>query len=384
MSEVDKADSASVEQTVRQTLNEDPAPVPPVVVTKPSVTSQETSEALPGSWPNEDESISQVNSLAVEAEESDGASAHSNHVNDQILSHFRELEREKQAAATKVLGLDEYDSNETSHLAPTDLYQGQGPMIINHTELTPIMESSPRESLASEPASPIASPRLVSMKSRSSDERSPPGTRQSSHSGKGAGSTGSIVLSTDGANERARSSSLTSQAERLRSKFMNRNGKSSPDKELTVDTVAADPAKIERRMKFESLIRSGETMKLSLTPTTLRTIEVPPFSIPTDDSLIISLENMSNANIVPFLPESVNKLRRTRHANCLIFSVPPVRNLSSVVLLTNDVVHCQRTNSIPLLPNKPSEVCLQLLSFGMERQSKNHLSRHPSSCLDHR
>lgn len=384
MSEAETADSASVEQTVRQILNEDPALVPPVVVVKPDVTSEEDTEALPGSWPREDESISQVNGLAVEADESDGASAHSNHVNDQIVSHFRELEKEKQAAAVQGLGLGDYDSNEMSHVAPTDIYLGQGPMIINHTELTPIMESSPRESMVSEPASPIASPRLVSMKSRSSDERSPPGTRHSSHSGKGAGSTSSPALSMDGANERARSSSLTSQAERLRSKFMNRSGKSSPDKDLTVDTVAADPAKMERRMKFESLIRSGETMKLTLTPTTLRTIEVPPLSIPTDNSLIMSLENMSNVKIVPFLPESVNKLRRTRHANCLIFSVPPVRNHSLVVLLTNDVVRCQQTSSKRLLPNKPSEACRQLLSFGMERKSKNRLSRRPSSCLDHR
>ena len=256
-------------------------------------------------------------------------------------------------------------------------------MIINHTELTPIMESSPRESMASEPASPIASLRLVSIKSRSSDERSPPGTRHSSHSGKGAGPPGSPAMSLDGATERARSSSLTSQAERLRSKFMNRNGKASPDKELTVDTVAADPAKMERRMKFESLIRSGETMKLTLTPTTLRTIEVPPFSIPANSSLILLLESMPNASNAPFLLESDNKLRRTRHANCLTFSVPPVRSHSLVVLLTNDVVRCQQTSSKRLLPNKLFEVCRQLLSFGMESKSRNRLSRRPNSYLDH-
>jgi hypothetical protein len=212
----------------------------------------------------------------VETDESDAASAHSNHVNDRIVSHFRELEKEKQAAAAIGLGLGEYGTHEMSHITSTELYQGQGPMIINHTELTPIIESSPRESMASDSASPVASPRLVSVKSRSSDERSPPSTRHSNHSGKGAGSPGSPAMSTHSATERARSSSLTSQAERLRSKFMNRNGKSSPDKDLTVDTVAADPAKMERRMKFESLIRSGETMKLTLTPTTLRTIEVRP------------------------------------------------------------------------------------------------------------
>lgn len=273
MSESGKAEPTPTRTYIPSGPTEEATPTPPLVIVKPAVSSDEESDVLPGSWPKEEGSVSQVDTLAVEPVVSDAASAHSNHVVDKIVDHFRELEREKQTAAAIGLGLGEYGSNHISEVSPTELYQGQGPMIINHTELTPIMESSPRESMASE----SASPRLVSVKSRSSEDRSPPSTRHSSHSAKGVGSPGSSVMSTHSAAERARSSSLTSQAERLRSKFMHRNGKVSPDKDLTVDTVAADPAKMERRLKFESLIRSGETMKLTLTPNTLRTIEVPPF-----------------------------------------------------------------------------------------------------------
>ena len=274
MSEHGREEPMSTEHNVRSVQTDEAPPNAPLVIVKPADTSDEESEVIPGSWPVEGEPVSQINTLAVEADESDAASAHSNHVNDKIVNQFRELE-EKQAAAAIGLGLGECGTHEMSHLTETELYPEQGPMIINHTELTPIIETSPRESMASESASPATSPRLVSVKSRTSDERSPPSTRHSNHSGKGVGSPAMSIHST---NERARSSSLTSQAERLRNKFIHRNGKSSPDKELTVDTEVADPAKMERRMKFESLIRSGETMKLSLTPTTLRTIEVHLFS----------------------------------------------------------------------------------------------------------
>ena len=359
MSESGRMEPKTAQTIVRTVPTEDPAPTPPLVIVKPAVSSDEESDVLPGSWPKEEEALSQVNSLAVEADVSDAASAHSNHVNDRIVDHFRELEKEKQTAAAIGLGLGEYGNNEMSHVTPTELYQGQGPMIINHTELTPILESSPRESMASE----SASPRLVSVKSRSSEDRSPPSTRHSGHSAKGVGSP---VMSIHSTGDRARSSSLTSQAERLRSKFMHRNGKMSPDKDLTVDTVAADPAKMERQMKFESLIRSGETMKLTLTPTTLRTIEALSISELSHCRPIILPGNMLREKIVLYLKKSANKLRRIRHASCLIFSVPPVRNPSSEALLTNDVVHYRPTSSKRPLP-KPYEACRLLLLFGMER-----------------
>lgn len=243
---------------------------PTVMVFKSSLASDEDSEVLPGTWPKEEDSkpeepLSQVNHLAVEAEESDAASIVSNHVNDKIASQFAELEKEKHEAAMIGLGL-----SEIGEISQTSSVLEQGPMIINHTELTPIIESSPRESMNSEFAHPVSNDvgNSGSRKSGSSDEMqntSPPPTRHSYKSSKG-----SPAVSTH-SGDRARSSSLTSQADRLRSKFM--RGKAASE-DLTVDTASTDPAEVERRIKFEQLIRSGETMKLTLTPDSLRSIEV--------------------------------------------------------------------------------------------------------------
>lgn len=214
----------------------------------------EEEELLPGSWPKDGVPIS--NNLAVPHEESDASSTRSNHVNDRIARQMKELERQHRPAPVG-LGL----SQSTISNPP------QNASYVVHPELTPILESSPRDSMNVEADSDfVISPRLQSSRTRNSDERSPPPTRHSNHSAK---IPMSPTFSTH--SDKCRTSSLTSQAERLRSKFLNRGGANG---ELTVDTVAADPTKMDRRMKFEHLIRSGETMKMTLTPTSLRSIEV--------------------------------------------------------------------------------------------------------------
>lgn len=230
--------------------------------TPPGTEAEE--DSLPGSWPKQGKpttATTPTNTLAPPQVDSDADSIISNHVNDQIARQMRELDREQKVAATVGLGLQS--------VPPAT---PQAPIYVNHTELTPIMEMSPRESMISETVEPVISSRVQSSKGRSSDEHkdvygSPPPTR---HSHSSAKVPMSPTFSTH--SDKARTSSLTSQAERLRSKFLNRKG---PAEDLTVDTFAADPVKTERRMKFEHLIRSGETMKMTLTPTSLRSIEVP-------------------------------------------------------------------------------------------------------------
>jgi hypothetical protein len=221
---------------------------------------EDDDESLPGSWPKQ-EMTSPINSLAVEADGSDAASMVSNHVNDQIAVQIAQIEKEQHSSPSEGLGFQGLST-----------YRSQESMYIAHTELTPIMEVSPPGSLASDAADVFVAGRLPSL-SPDSDVKeahaSPPPTRDShSSSAKGPASPQSSTHS----NDRVRTSSLTSQAERLRNKFLNR--KNATDVDLTVDTLAANPAKVERRMKFESLIRSGETMKMTLTPTSLRSIEV--------------------------------------------------------------------------------------------------------------
>jgi hypothetical protein len=191
------------------------------------------------------------NSLYVETDD-DVASEASSHVIDKIASQIRELENEQYSSPPVGLGL----------------YQTEEPIYVQRTELTPIMEVSDPGSLASEAAEPYIASRIASLDAEMKDQHiTPPPTRQSSNSGRSPVSPQSSTHSID----RARTASLTSQAERLRNKFLK---KSPPEDDLTIDTGASDPAKIERRMKFENLIRSGETMKMTLTPTTLRSIEV--------------------------------------------------------------------------------------------------------------
>lgn len=228
---------------------------------------QETNESIPGSWPTTLTSNSKT--YLVEAEDSD-ASSQSNHVNDRIAKQFAELDRDTKAAATTGLGLGLVDDQGMSNVTPS-FYQG--PMIINRTELAPIMESSPRESMASD-HEPAMVPRILTLKTRSNEEGArdvyspPPSHHSHSQSMKSVNGPTSPAVSIKSLS-RSRSSSLTSQAERLRNKFMKT---SSPERGNDAEYI--DPTKVEKRRKFESLIRSGETMKLTLTPTSLRSIEV--------------------------------------------------------------------------------------------------------------
>lgn len=233
--------------------NVTPAAGPAVIIKASPITTEVNT--IPGSWPKDD-SVDQR--LTPEPNESDAAS---NHVNDRIAEHFAELEQ--QTAAISMLG--DITMNGMSQVTVTNIQRG--PIIVNHTELTPILESnSARESMVLDDEPQIA-PRLMSLKSHSSEERvSRPHTGHSHSSSKDRSSP---AVSTH-SNDRARSTSLTSQAERLRNKFMNR--KAPPETDLTLDAVTV--TKSERRMKYESLIRSGETMKMSLTPTSLRFLEV--------------------------------------------------------------------------------------------------------------
>jgi hypothetical protein len=184
-------------------------------------------------------------------------------VNDKIASQMAELERDR---ASVGLGLGDITTNGMSQVTVTNL--SREPIILNRTELTPIMETaSPRESVASDLVEQMGTPRIVTPKVHAI---SPPPTRHSSSSKKRATSPDSPSSSHSG--ERSRTASLTSQADRLRNKFLHRNR--SPPRDLVVDTDAASPVILDRRNQFEDLIRSGETMKMTLTPTSLRSIEV--------------------------------------------------------------------------------------------------------------
>jgi hypothetical protein len=237
---------------------------PAVVESQPNSDPQ----VIPGSWPTEGTPTFQNSTTS--ADDSDS----SEHVNDRIANQFAELERD-QATTTRVgLGLGDFTTNGMSTVTVTNLTRG--PIVINHTELTPIMESSPRESMASETGEPIISTLPRHSSSRSNDiHNSPPPTRHS-QSSKLATSPASPAVSIHSV-DKTRTSSLTSQAERLRSKFLNR--KTSTEGSFTYETEPGNPENLERRMKFEHLIRSGETMKMTLTPTSLRSIEVLSFVI---------------------------------------------------------------------------------------------------------
>ena len=106
----------------------------------------------------------------------------------------------------------------------------RGPIIINHTELTPIMEAaSPRESMASETGEPVIStlPRLSSIfRTISTVVLHQPDNRNPQKLPTSPASPAVSIHSID----KARTSSLTSQAERLRNKFLNR--KPSPEREF--------------------------------------------------------------------------------------------------------------------------------------------------------
>jgi hypothetical protein len=263
--------SSIEEDPVEHQVAEDPpiTSVTPIasVTTADTPMSPETPEPIPGSWPT----VDPIPTLpaATEADDSDTSSG-GNHVNDRIANQFAELERETQAAAITGLGLGAVGESFSQVTASN---WSQGPMILNRTELTPIMESSPRESMASD-IEPATVPRILTLKTRPSDDsgmmrdlygKSPPSQHSHTLSVNGPTSPAVSIKSLS----RSRSSSLSSQAERLRNKFMQ---KSSPER--TIDAEYIDPTKVEKRRKFESLIRSGETMKLTLTPNSLRSIEV--------------------------------------------------------------------------------------------------------------
>jgi hypothetical protein len=263
--------SSAEEESIPHQVAEDP-PVTSVMSITPVTTadtpvSPETPEPIPGSWPTV-ETIPTM-PAATEAEESDISSG-GNHVNDRIAEQFAELERENHVAAITGLGLGAVGQISSQVTASN---WSQGPMILNRTELTPIMESSPRESMASD-VEPATVPRILTLKTRPSDDSG----KMRDMYGKSTPTQHSHTLSVNGPTSpavsikslsRSRSSSLSSQAERLRNKFMQ---KSSPER--SVDAEYIDPTKVEKRRKFESLIRSGETMKLTLTPNSLRSIEV--------------------------------------------------------------------------------------------------------------
>jgi hypothetical protein len=202
----------------------------------------------PPTWTRERSSSS--SSLRIKSED-----ALSDDVNDKIAHQCAELERGRE------LGLNE---NGISQVTVTNLTRE--PMVINRTELTPIMETSPRESLASDYAEQIAS-HLVSPKGRVNDLQNQQTSLSRSSSIKRPASPATSNHSVD----KNRTASLTSQADRLRNKFLNR--KTSVESDFGEEPASGRLEK-ENKMKFESLIRSGETMRMSLTPTTLRSIEV--------------------------------------------------------------------------------------------------------------
>ena len=236
-----------------------PLAVPPPTIIQDSTTESEDEpdapDAIPGSWPKDREE--------KQSESSHSPSMSFDDVNDKIASQMAELERDR---AFVGLGLGDITTNGMSQVTVTNL--SREPIILNRTELTPIMETSPRESVTSDTMEQMGTPRIITPKSYVA---SPP---PSSSSKKRPTSPESLSSSHSG--ERSRTASLTSQADRLRNKFLYRNR--SPQRDLVVDTDAANPAIIDRRTQFESLIRSGETMKMTLTPTSLRSIEVQTFS----------------------------------------------------------------------------------------------------------
>ena len=291
----------------------------------PNETSDVESDVLPGSWPKsevqcpltaepiaEEEEEEEEEGESEEESEEEGSDAGSDHVNDRIANQFAELERDQAAAAQVGLGLGDITTNGMSSVVVHNLIRGAP--VYPHTELTPIMELSGRESIGSEPAD-YAAPPVVPTKG------SPPPTRQSQGSNKSPSRTNS-THSAD-----RRSSSLTSQAERLRNKFLNR--KAPLDSDLTIETDSAGPEEMERKMRFESLIRSGETMKMTLTPTSLRSIEV---FLPINSWLICRMIYRNNEL---FLLVLFNKQLKTPRGSWLISCVQPVPNPSSVEQPTN-------------------------------------------------
>jgi len=235
-----------------------PTPEPPKPTPSPREASDAETNVLPGTWSKSDARLPLTEDpIAEEESEEDASDAGSDHVNDRIANQFAELERDQAVAAQVGLGLGDITTNGMSSVVVHNLVRGAP--VYPHTELTPIIEHSGRESIGSE-VEDYATPPVVPPKG------SPPPTRQS----QGSNRSPSRTNSTHSADRR--SSSLTSQAERLRNKFLNR--KAPLDSDLTIETGSAGPEEIERKMRFESLIRSGETMKMTLTPTSLRSIEV--------------------------------------------------------------------------------------------------------------
>jgi hypothetical protein len=229
-----------------------------LTISSPRDVSDAESGLLSGSYPKSESAIPPTEYPIPEEEEE--SEAESDHVNDRIANQFAELEKDQAIAAQVGLGLGDITTNGMSSVVVHNIVRSAP--VYQHTELTPIMEHSDRESINAAQddyaQDDYAEPPIVPSKG------SPPPTRQSNRSGKSPSRTDS-VHSVGG-----RTSSLTSQAERLRNMFLRRN---SPERDLMVDTEASGPD-MEKRMRFESLIRSGETMKMTLTPTSLRSIEV--------------------------------------------------------------------------------------------------------------
>ena len=241
---------------------------PAVIVLKSTTSNQEEdTDSLPGSWPKQD-------GLQVPEDRADGGdeSDASSHVNDKIANQFAELERGQEANAAIGLGFDNVPSHGMSTVTVRNLTHT--PYVLTHTELTPIIEASPRESMASDYMETVNGSRrngaTTGWSTEETRERvaSPP-PMKSSNKGLASPISPSGSIRSIG---RTRSSSLSSQAERLRNKFMR---KASVDEDSNIaEEEPPSPVRTQRRMKFESLIRSGETMKLTLTPNTLRVIEV--------------------------------------------------------------------------------------------------------------
>ena len=231
------------------------AVIPPTITQDSTTDWEDEPDVIPGSWPKDEDEKSP-------SESSHSPSMSFDDVNDKIASQMAELERDR---ASVGLGLGDITTNGMSQVTVTNL--SREPIVLNRTELTPIMETSPRESMVSDTVEQMGTPRIVTPKSHVT---TPLPTRHSSASKKRPTSPDSLSSSQSG--ERSRTASLTSQADRLRNKFL--YGNRSSQRDLVVDTDAASPAVLDRRNQFESLIRSGETMKMTLTPTSLRSIEV--------------------------------------------------------------------------------------------------------------
>jgi hypothetical protein len=228
----------------------------PLTISSPRDVSDAESGVLPGSYPKS-EGGTPPTEYPIPEEEEEDSEADSDHVNDRIANQFAELEKDQAMAVQVGLGLGDITTNGMSSVVVHNIVRGAP--VYQHTELTPIMEHSDRESLNAG-QDDYAEPPIVPSKA------SPPPTRHSNRSGKSPSQTDSIHSAG------GRTASLTSQAERLRNMFLRRN---SPERELMVDAEDGAPD-MEKRMRFESLIRSGETMRMTLTPTSLRSIEVSP------------------------------------------------------------------------------------------------------------